>query len=165
MEQRRWVGAAPTARGGAARARGFPLGPLAGAGGHAPLSPRLGSAAFVARVRHLPAWQLGVAHGGDRSRRLQSLLFPPFYVPKTTKCDRVFQQMQRSRTGLALVVDEYGRTCGLVTMGDLLDELFGDLDEAPAAEAADAGDGAETGTRPQPEPGPPAEREAQGGGA
>ncbi len=70
---------------------------------------------------------VAAARGGDRPPKLQSLLFPPFFAPKTTKCDKLFQQMQRRRTGLALVVDEYGRTCGLVTMGDLLKVLFGDL--------------------------------------
>jgi CBS domain containing-hemolysin-like protein len=51
------------------------------------------------------------------------------YVPKTTKCDRLFREFQRKRTHLALVVDEYGRLVGLVTMEDLLVELFGPIRE------------------------------------
>lgn len=92
---------------------------------------------------------VAIAHGIERPRPLQSLLFPAYYAPRTTKCDQLFQQMQRRRTGLALIVDEYGRTCGLVTMGDLLEELFGDLARhvsvAPAGEVVEVppeGDGA-----------------------
>ena len=54
------------------------------------------------------------------------------YVPKTTKCDRLFREFQRKRTHLAMVVDEYGRLVGLVTMDDLLLALLGPLREAAA---------------------------------
>ena len=61
------------------------------------------------------------------ARTLGDLLRQPFYVPKTTKLDRLFRQMQGRKTHLALVVDEYGRTVGVVTMEDLLEELFGEI--------------------------------------
>src|SRR5205085_7971888 len=80
---------------------------------------------------------VGYARGQWRgARTLGDLLRAPFYVPKTTKLDRLFRQMQRRKTHLALVVDEYGRTVGLVTMDDLLEELFGKLaGEKPAVAA------------------------------
>jgi CBS domain containing-hemolysin-like protein len=58
-------------------------------------------------------------------------------VPKSTKCDRLFREFQRSRTHLAMVVDEYGRLSGLVTMEDLLEELFGEIKEEKQRRAAD----------------------------
>jgi CBS domain containing-hemolysin-like protein len=71
---------------------------------------------------------VGYARGLWRgARTLGDLLRQPFYVPKTTKLDRLFRQMQGRKTHLALVVDEYGRTVGVVTMEDLLEELFGEI--------------------------------------
>jgi magnesium and cobalt exporter, CNNM family len=71
---------------------------------------------------------VGYARGQWRGgRTLGDLLRQPFYVPKTTKLDRLFRQMQGRKTHLALVVDEYGRTVGVVTMEDLLEELFGEI--------------------------------------
>jgi putative hemolysin len=72
---------------------------------------------------------VGVSTGRLKGRSLKDLLRPPMYVPKTTKCDRLFREFQRTRTHLALVVDEYGRLVGLVTMEDLLVALFGPIRE------------------------------------
>jgi CBS domain containing-hemolysin-like protein len=58
---------------------------------------------------------------------VQDLLHPPFFVPRTTTCDRLFREFQRRKTHIALVVDEYGRLLGVVTMEDLLEELFGEI--------------------------------------
>jgi putative hemolysin len=108
---------------------------------------------------------VGYARGQWRgARTLGDLLRPPFYVPKTTKLDRLFRQMQRRKTHMALVVDEYGRTIGVVTMEDLLEELFGAIAEptgVPARLSVDggivvppAGEGGEATTPPV--AGPPA---------
>src|SRR5262249_56798230 len=78
---------------------------------------------------------VGTSTGRLKGRSVKDLLHPPMYVPKTTKCDRLFREFQRKRTHLALVVDEYGRLVGLGTMGDLLIALFG-TPPAPAGEAA-----------------------------
>jgi putative hemolysin len=64
---------------------------------------------------------------GLEGHTVQDLLHPPFFVPRATACDRVFREFQRRRTHMALVVDEYGRLLGLVTMEDLLEELFGEI--------------------------------------
>jgi putative hemolysin len=80
---------------------------------------------------------VGYARGQWRgARTLGDLLHQPFYVPKTTKLDRLFRQMQGRKTHLALVVDEYGRTIGVVTMEDLLEELFGAIVDEKDRETA-----------------------------
>jgi putative hemolysin len=80
---------------------------------------------------------VGTSTGRLKGRTVKDLLHPPMYVPKTTKCDRLFREFQRKRTHLAMVVDEYGRLVGLVTMEDLLVALFGPLrDEKAGAEPA-----------------------------
>ncbi len=69
----------------------------------------------------------GYATGRLEGHTVQELLHPPLFVPRTTKCDHLFREFQRRKTHLALVVDEYGRLAGLVTMEDLLEELFGEI--------------------------------------
>jgi len=82
---------------------------------------------------------VGTSVGRLKGRSVKDLLHPPMYVPKTTKCDRLFREFQRKRTHLALVVDEYGRLVGLVTMEDLLVALFGPIrDEKQLAASASA---------------------------
>lgn len=66
-----------------------------------------------------------------KGRPLADLLHPPLFVPRRAKCDRVFREFQRRKTHMALVVDEYGRLAGLVTMEDLLQSLFGDIVTVP----------------------------------
>jgi putative hemolysin len=70
---------------------------------------------------------VGYAWGALEGHTVQDLLHPVLFVPRTTKCDQLFREFQRKRTHIALVVDEYGRLAGLVTMEDLLEELFGEI--------------------------------------
>ena len=70
---------------------------------------------------------IGYARGQLEGHTLAELLHAPLFVPRTTKCDRLFREFQRRRTHIAMVVDEYGRLAGLVTMEDLLEEVFGEI--------------------------------------
>jgi CBS domain containing-hemolysin-like protein len=70
---------------------------------------------------------VGYAQGHLEGHTIQDLLLPPLFVPRTTKCDHLFREFQKRKTHIALVVDEYGKLAGLVTMEDLLEELFGEI--------------------------------------
>lgn len=74
---------------------------------------------------------VGQARGDLKGRPLQDLLHPPLFVPRRAKCDRLFREFQRRKTHMALVVDEYGKLSGLITMEDLLQALFGDISDPP----------------------------------
>ncbi len=64
------------------------------------------------------------------------LLHEPYYTPETKKIDQLLRDLRSARTRLAVVVDEYGGTAGLVTTEDLVEEIVGDLqDEFDAEEA------------------------------
>jgi len=58
---------------------------------------------------------------------LQDLVRPVLFVPATAKAVHVLREMQRRRTQIAVVVDEYGGVVGLLTLEDLVEELVGDI--------------------------------------
>ncbi len=57
----------------------------------------------------------------------KSLLRPAYFVPESVRADVLFRDMQSKAIHMAIVVDEYGGTSGLVTMEDLLEELVGNI--------------------------------------
>lgn len=66
---------------------------------------------------------------------LKELLRPAYFVPETVHADQLFKDMQAQKQHLAVVVDEYGGTAGIVTIEDLLEEIVGDIfDEFDPAE-------------------------------
>jgi len=77
-----------------------------------------------------------LARGGEASR-LTDLMRPPVYVPETKRIDDLLREMQRARNHMAVVVDEYGGSTGVVTLEDVLEEIVGEIhdehDRAPAS--------------------------------
>lgn len=65
----------------------------------------------------------------DDSFAWQTLLRPAFFIPETKKVDDLMQDFQRRRVHIAIVVDEYGGTRGLVTLEDIIEEIFGDIND------------------------------------
>ena len=63
----------------------------------------------------------------DRSVGLEQLVRTPLYVPEPKPIVELLREMQRERTHLAVVVDEFGAVAGLVTIEDLAEELLGEL--------------------------------------
>ena len=62
-----------------------------------------------------------------KPRSLRELLRPAYFVPESVRTDVLFRDMQSKKVHLAIVVDEYGGTSGLVTMEDLLEEIVGNI--------------------------------------
>ena len=58
---------------------------------------------------------------------LQKLIKQPLFITKNTKISALMKQLQQSKTHMAIVVDEFGGTYGLVTLEDILEELVGDI--------------------------------------
>ena len=74
----------------------------------------------------------------DPRGQLAEILRDALLVPETIRVDLLLRQMQRRRMHMAILVDEYGGTAGLVTVADVLEELVGDLpDEFEVPEEAD----------------------------
>jgi len=63
----------------------------------------------------------------ESSERVESLMRPAVFVPDSKRADELLKDMQAERTHLAIVVDEYGGTAGLVTIEDVLEEIVGEI--------------------------------------
>ncbi len=72
---------------------------------------------------------------GDGPRPpLREMLRPAYFVPETKKVDDLLREMQQRRIHMAIVVDEYGGTAGLVTVEDILEEIVGEIQDEYDAE-------------------------------
>lgn len=60
-------------------------------------------------------------------KSIRKLLREPFYIPETKKIDDIFKIMQAQKVQLAIVIDEYGQTAGLISMEDILEEIVGNI--------------------------------------
>lgn len=72
----------------------------------------------------------------DDTFHWQALLRPAFFIPENKKVDDLLHDFQKRRVHMAVVVDEYGGTRGLITLEDIIEEIFGEIndefdDEAP----------------------------------
>ncbi|PKB71166.1 MAG: hypothetical protein BZY87_06760 [SAR202 cluster bacterium Io17-Chloro-G6] len=81
---------------------------------------------------------LGIVHARDviaalawskPKNSLRNMIRPAFLIPETKRVDDLLEELQERRTQIAIVVDEYGGTEGLVTMEDLLEEIVGEIED------------------------------------
>ncbi len=81
---------------------------------------------------------MGVLYAKDLLRRVQEggltgkvgdLARPAYFVPETKKVDDLLREMQRNKVHMAVVVDEYGGTAGVVTIEDLVEEIVGEIQD------------------------------------
>ncbi len=95
---------------------------------------------FVRRIRHskLPVFKesldgiLGILYAKDlflysHEKPWRDLVKPVMFVPETKRIDDLIKDFYKSRAEVAMVVDEYGGTSGLVTLHDILEEIFGEI--------------------------------------
>jgi CBS domain containing-hemolysin-like protein len=72
---------------------------------------------------------LRVWREGNSSESLRSLLRPAYFIPEAKKVDELLAEMQSQRIHMAVVVDEYGGTAGLVTLEDIVEEIVGEIQD------------------------------------
>ncbi len=92
-------------------------------------------------VKDLMHWLAGDGvRGVGRSFDLRAILRPPLFVPETKTVNDLMKDLIQKKVHIAVVLDEYGGTAGLVTIEDIVEEVFGDIQdeyEAPTAETPD----------------------------
>jgi CBS domain containing-hemolysin-like protein len=72
---------------------------------------------------------LKVWRAGDGIDSLRSLLRPARFIPESKKADELLDEMQAARIHISVVVDEYGGVAGLVTLEDIIEEIFGEIQD------------------------------------
>ena len=70
-----------------------------------------------------------LAHLNKKTFKWQKLLRDPLFVPENKKLDDLLAEFQEKKNHLAIVVDEYGGTSGLVTLEDVIEEIVGDIND------------------------------------
>ena len=92
----------------------------------------------VAYLKDLVGAREDPAEPGGSTAPLAAVMRPAVFVPDSKRIDELLKEMQRSRNHMAIVVDEYGGTAGVVTIEDILEEIVGEItDEYDAEEVPD----------------------------
>jgi CBS domain containing-hemolysin-like protein len=71
---------------------------------------------------------------GGGLEEFRQLLRTPLFVPESMHLDKVLEEFRRKRTQIAVVIDEYGGTAGIVTLDDIVEEIFGEFEEEKETE-------------------------------
>lgn len=91
-------------------------------------------------VKDLMLWLGGEGAKPGKPFELRTLLRPAFFVPETKTVKELLKELMEKKVHIAIVADEYGGTAGIVTIEDIIEEVFGDIKdeyESPIAELPD----------------------------
>jgi len=69
-----------------------------------------------------------ILHASEK-KSISELMRKPFFVPEAKNIDALLKEMQKNKLHIAIVVDEYGSIAGLVTLEDLIEEIFGEIED------------------------------------
>ena len=100
---------------------------LMSVGGHSKIPVYRDSVDSIAGVVFARDVLSALDNGADPDSPVEDLARPALHVPESQSLERLLRQLQEHRTGLAIVVDEYGGVSGLVTVTDLIEEIVGEL--------------------------------------
>ena len=100
---------------------------LMSVGGHSKIPVYGDSVDLIAGVVFARDVLSALDNGADPDSPVEGLARPALSVPESQSLERLLRQLQEHRTGLAIVIDEYGGVSGLVTVTDLIEEIVGEL--------------------------------------
>lgn len=63
----------------------------------------------------------------NKNAKIKNIIKEPYFVPETKPVNELFEELRKNRKQIAIVIDEYGGTSGIVTMEDILEEIVGDI--------------------------------------
>jgi CBS domain containing-hemolysin-like protein len=81
----------------------------------------------VVGVAYLKDLAKRVYEDEDRAEKVDEVMRPPYFIPESKPVDELLRDMQASQVHVAVVIDEYGGTAGLVTIEDILEEIVGEI--------------------------------------
>lgn len=91
----------------------------------------------IVGILHIKDLLIIAAEELRRPFSLRDMLRPATFVPETKQVDSLFREMQRDHTQMAVVIDEYGGTAGIVTLEDIIEEIVGNLQDEYDEEEAE----------------------------
>lgn len=83
----------------------------------------------IVGIMHIKDLLYHAAEGLSQPFSLRGMIRPPYFVPESKNIDALFREMQRDRAQMAVVIDEYGGTAGIITIEDLLEEIVGNMQD------------------------------------
>jgi putative hemolysin len=83
----------------------------------------------IVGILHIKDLLYHAAEGLQAPFSLRNMIRPPYFVPESKNIDALFREMQRDHVQLAVAIDEYGGTAGIVTIEDLLEEIVGNIQD------------------------------------
>jgi CBS domain containing-hemolysin-like protein len=98
----------------------------------------------VVGVAYLKDLARRVYEDEDRTEKVDEVMRPAYFIPESKPADELLREMQAKQVHVAVIIDEYGGTAGLVTIEDILEEIVGEITdeydrEAPRIETLDDG--------------------------
>ncbi len=88
----------------------------------------------IAGIVHIRDYFTEKFRRGGSPPELTSIMKPAWLVPETIRADRLFTEMKREKTGMAVLLDEFGGTAGIITNADLVSEIVGSFADADGEE-------------------------------
>lgn len=88
-----------------------------------------GDADSIIGLLHIKDFLLQAANLGFENVDIESLLRPAYFVPETKNIDSLFYELQKEKHHIAMLIDEYGGFSGIVSIEDIIEQIFGDIDD------------------------------------
>ena len=80
-------------------------------------------------ILYIKDYLIKAREDGFENVDIKSILRTPYFVPETKNIDSLFFELQKTKQHKAILIDEYGGFCGIVTMEDIIEEVMGDIDD------------------------------------
>ena len=80
-------------------------------------------------ILYIKDYLIKAREDGFENVDIKSILRTPYFVPETKNIDSLFSELQKTKQHIAILIDEYGGFCGIVTMEDIIEEVMGDIDD------------------------------------
>lgn len=83
----------------------------------------------IVGIVHAKDLLTSLLHPESNGRSLRSIMRPPFFIPETINVKKMILEFQNKKVHMAIVIDEYGGTSGLITFEDVLEEIVGEIED------------------------------------
>ncbi len=97
--------------------------------GHSRIPVYRGNKDHIAGIIHAKDLLPSLLHPEAADRSLEKLMRPPFFIPETKNAKHMLLEFQNKKVHLAIAIDEYGGTSGLITLEDVLEEIVGEIED------------------------------------